>query len=502
MANSHLTRNWLIFIGAVVVFFGLGMLANSVMNRKSEARFAYQPAKVISPTEPRNAVWGENFPRQYQSYQRTQDTTFVSEHGGSAMRDMLEDDPKLVVLWAGYGFAKDYNQGRGHYYSIKDIHNTLRTGGPKGPGDGPMPSTCWTCKSPDVPRLMNEHGIEEFYDGKWADKGSEVVNSIGCADCHDAKTMSLRISRPALVEAFDAMGKDINQSTHQEMRSLVCAQCHVEYYFNSKTPKEGVPYLTFPWKDGMAPEDMLAYYDNIGFSDWTHTISKAPMLKAQHPDYEVYMTGVHAKRGVSCADCHMPYISEGGQKYTNHHLQSPLNNVSNACQVCHREEAKSLIEDVFSRQDKFRENQFALEEMLVRAHIEAGKAWELGATDAQMEEILQGIRHAQWYWDYPVASHGGSFHSPVESNRVLAKGIAEAQEARLKLARLLADLGWNQEVPYPDIETKAKAQAFVGLDMPALQAEKTTFKKNIVPKWLEEAAAREAEWDGEVGGGR
>ena len=57
-------------------------------------------------------------------------------------------------------------------------------------------------------------------------------------------------------------------------------------------------------------------------------------------------------------------------------------------------------------------------------------------------------------------------------------------------------------MPYPDIETKAKAQAYVGLDMPALEAEKADFKKNIVPKWLEEAAAREAEMDADAGGER
>jgi len=409
------------------------------------------------------------------------------------MRDMLEEDPRLVVLWAGYGFSKDYNQGRGHYYAIEDIQNTLRTGAPKGPGDGPMPSTCWACKSPDVPRLMNEHGIEEFYDGKWADKGSEVVNYIGCADCHDSKTMSLRISRPALVEAFESMGKDINQSTHQEMRSLVCAQCHVEYYFNSKLPgKEGTPYLVFPWKDGMSAENMISYYDDIEFSDWTHDISKAPMLKAQHPDYEVFMTGVHAKRGVSCADCHMPYISEGGQKFTDHHIQSPLNKVANACQVCHREETESLIADVFERQDKIKQNQTILEKLLVRAHVEAGKAWELNAQEGQMKNILIDIRHAQWRWDFVAASHGGSFHSPVEMGRILGSGINIAQEARLKLARLLAELGWNHEVPYPDISSKAKAQAFIGLDMDKLESEKAEFIKNVIPRWLEEAKLREA----------
>ena len=122
--------------------------------------------------------------------------------------------------------------------------------------------------------------------------------------------MNLRISRPALIEAFQSMGKDITKASHQEMRSLVCAQCHVEYYFN-KDKIEGVSYLIFPWQNGLTLEDMEKYYDNIGFSDWTHALSRTPMLKAQHPDYEVFQTGTHASRGVSCADCHMPFMSEG-----------------------------------------------------------------------------------------------------------------------------------------------------------------------------------------------
>jgi len=488
-------KNWILFIVTAVVVFLLGMLASNVINRKSEAKFAYTPKVTINENEPRNDVWGKNYPKQYQSYIQTLDTTFSSYQGGSKMHDLLEEDPMLVVLWAGYGFSKDYNQGRGHYYAIDDIHNTLRTGGPTGPDDGPMPSTCWACKSPDVPRLMNEHGIAEFYSGKWASKGNEVVNNIGCADCHNPSDMSLQITRPALVEAFESMGKDITQATHNEMRSLVCAQCHVEYYFNKKTPQEGVPYLTFPWKNGFSVEAMEKYYDDINFSDWTHGLSKAPMLKAQHPGYETYMTGIHADRGVSCADCHMPYKSEGGQKFTDHHIQSPLNNVANSCQVCHREEADKLIENVYTRQKAAAENRLKLEEQLVRAHLEAKKAWDLGATDEQMEEILQGIRHAQWRWDYAAASHGGSFHAPVEIARVLGGAMDVAQTTRLKLARLLSDLGYNEEVPMPDISTKAKAQAFIGLDMEKLVAEKQQFKENVIPQWLEEAKERESKME-------
>lgn len=482
---------WVLFLATVAVVFFLGILASSILERRAEASFAYVQQVSYSQFEPRNDIWGINFPREYQSYLQTSDTSFRSKYSGPAMIDMLEEDPRLVVLWAGYGFSKDYNQSRGHYYAVTDIWNTLRTGGPTEEIKSPMPNTCWTCKSPDVPRLMNEIGAAEFYKGSWETKGHEIINSIGCADCHDAKTMNLRISRPALIEAFDRMGKDITKSSHQEMRSLVCAQCHVEYYFNKETPVKGVPYLTLPWDKGMSVENMEEYYDELGFSDWTHSISKAPMLKAQHPGYELYLTGTHASRGVSCADCHMPYISEGGQKYTSHHVVSPLQNVSNSCQVCHRQETEQLVHDVYERQDRIIGNRNKLEELLVRAHVEASKAWGLGANESQMEAILQDIRHAQWRWDYAAASHGGSFHSPVETGRVISTGITIAQEARLKLARLMADLGHNEEIPYPDIATKEKAQIYIGLNIDKLEAEKAEFKETLLPQWIEKAQERE-----------
>ncbi len=489
---------WTLFIITVVAVFLLGLLASSIMERKAEAEFTYVPQNEIDEFEPRNEKWGENFPREFQSYYQTADTSYNSKYNGGGMIDMLEVDPRLVVLWAGYGFSKDYNQGRGHYYAVSDLVNSLRTGGPLKDDEGPMPSTCWSCKSPDVPRLMNElaegktteEGIAEFYRGKWARFGSEVVNSIGCADCHDSKTMNLKISRPALIEAFESMGKDITKATHQEMRSLVCAQCHVEYYFD-KTKHEKSAYLTFPWKNGMSVEAMEKYYDDINFKDWTHKVSKAPMLKAQHPGYEVYLTGVHADRGVSCADCHMPYRNEGGHKFTDHKIQSPLNNVASSCQVCHREETDKLIANVYERQTKILENRDKLEELIVRAHVEAKVAWDKGATEDQMKDILQGIRHAQWRWDYAAASHGGSFHSPVETSRVIAGGINIAQETRIKLARLFATLGFNEEVPYPDISTKEKAQKFIGMDVEKLKTEKKAFKEQLYPTWLTKAEERE-----------
>jgi nitrite reductase (cytochrome c-552) len=340
---------------------------------------------------------------------------------------------------------------------------------------------------------MEKMGAKDFYKGKWAGKGHEVVNYIGCADCHDPKTMDLRITRPALVEAFQAMGKDIAKATHQEMRSLVCAQCHVEYYFDKKrADAPEIAYLTFPWKSGTTADSALKYYNAIGFTDFTHQLSKAPILKAQHPDYEVFTTGIHAQRGVACADCHMPYVKEGGQKFTSHQITSPLSNISGTCQVCHRESEETLRNNVYDRQRKVKEIRDRSEIALVQAHVDAKAAWDAGATEPEMTAALQHIRNAQWYWDYSAAGHGNAFHSPVEVSRIIGLSIDESNQARILLARVLASHGKNQPVPYPDIATKEKAQAFIGLDIPKLKSEKSEWIKNVLPEWDKKAQARES----------
>lgn len=476
---------WFMFAVTMLAVFMLGLLVSSVMERRTEALFVNKPHQNIKPFESRNEVWGENYPKEFQTYYQTSDTSFSSPYGGGKMRDMLHDDPNMVVLWAGYAFSKDYNQGRGHYYAIEDVYNTLRTGAPKGPQDGPQPSSCWVCKSPDVPRMMDSLGVNEYYKKTWAGLGPNIVNPIGCADCHDPKTMNLRITRPALIEAFKSQGKDITKATHNEMRSLVCAQCHVEYYFD-KHSVEGAAIVTFPWKNGLTVEDMEKYYDTLQFTDFVHALSKTPILKAQHPDYEIYTMGVHGQRGVSCADCHMPYRSEGGQKFTDHKIQSPLNNMANSCQVCHREAEKTLYQNVVDRQNKVHDIRLELEGELVKAHQEAKLAWDKGATEAQMKPILQLIRQAQWRWDYVAASHGGSFHAPLESARIVSSGVTKAGEARIALAKLLGSLGVTT-VQYADISTKEKAQKFIGLDMDKEKANKAEFKKTVVPQWIEQA---------------
>jgi nitrite reductase (cytochrome c-552) len=478
---------WVLFGGTVVVVFLLGLLAASVTERRAEIATLFNNKRVeITGIEPRSEIWGENYPREYETWLKTKEMDFESKHHGNIFQDVLEERPEMVVLWAGYAFSRDYSAPRGHAYAIEDVTNTLRTGAPFTEEENLQPATCWTCKSPDVPRVMAEQGIENFYSATWSHFGDEIVNPIGCADCHDPDNMNIAISRPALIEAFERQDKDIHSTSIQERRTLACAQCHVEYYF-----KGDGKYLTFPWDKGMTVEAMEAYYDEAGFSDWKHSLSRTPMLKAQHPDYELFMLGPHAQRGLSCADCHMPYESEGAIKYSDHQVASPLMNIDRTCLTCHRDSEEDLKNYVYEYQDKILETRNRVEQELVKAHVGAKYAWDNGASETQMEPVLKLIRGAQWRWDFAVASHGASFHAPVETQRILSHSLDMSYQAQIATIRVLASLGVDGEIPMPDISTKEKAQEYIGLDMEKLRKEKDEFVNTVVPEWLAEAKEKE-----------
>lgn len=478
---------WVIFFSIMVIVFLVGMLAASITERRAEIASVFNNRRVeIKELEARSDIWGENYPREYQTWKKTADMDFKSKHMGNMQEDVLEARPEMVVMWAGYAFAMDYGAPRGHMHAVTDVRNTLRTGSPFTEEENMQPGTCWSCKSPDVPRMMHEMGIAEFYKGKWSSLGHEIVNPIGCADCHDHTTMSLNISRPGLIEAFERQGKKVTDATAQEMRSLACAQCHVEYYF-----KGDGKYLTFPWDKGTTVEQIEAYFDEVGHVDWVHKLSKAPILKAQHPDYEIFMMGPHAQRGLSCADCHMPYKVDGGIKYSDHQISSPLRNIANTCQTCHRDSEDNLRNYVYEYQDKALEIRDRVEQEITRAHVYAKNAWDNGATEAQMKEALNLIRQAQWRWDFVVASHGATFHAPVESQRILAHSLDKAHQANQALQSVLFALNVNPaSVKMPDIATKAKAQEYIGLDMKSLGEKKQKFINEVIPQWIKNAEER------------
>ncbi len=470
---------------ATVAIGAMTLLAGNINNKEAERIALAQAPIVAEAVQHKSEEWEKYYPRQYSSWKKTSE--------GKELTDVLKEKPQLVVLWAGYGFSKDYNAPRGHYYALQDNVNTLRTGAPTDGETGPMPTACWTCKSTDVPRIQERDGELAYFTGKWAKYGNEIVNTIGCANCHSNQTGELTVRVPHLNKGLEAAGlPKFEDSTHQEKRNLVCAQCHSEYYFK-KTPwtdKNGVKktakVVTFPWANGLTVEGAEKYYNDEKFTDWTHKLSKTKMLKAQHPGYELFKTGIHAQKGVSCADCHMPYTQEGSVKYSDHQLQNPLETMDRSCMPCHRESEKKLkniVHRKFERKEQLHELTM---DNLAKAHLETAKAMEAGAKDSQLEAIRADIRSAQWKWDYAVASHPGFFHAPEETLRILSVANETAMQARLKLVSLLASLGVNNYIA-PDFSTKEKAQKLAGVPLQKLIDEKNHFKATLEKEWYEQA---------------
>jgi len=442
---------WFILAGSALGVIALGILASTILERREEATLGRLSLKQpIAEWESDSSKWSVSFPSEYDTWKQTSKMDGKTEFGGNVERDHLAMNPRLVVLWAGYSFAKGYNAPRGHMYAVDDVKNTKRN-------NDKLPATCWTCKSPDVPRVMARDGVSKYYAEKFNHYKEDITNPIGCADCHDEKTMALQISRPALKEALERQGKDIAKITHQEMRSLVCAQCHVEYYFKGKKEQ----YLTFPWDNGLTAENFEKYYRESTHVDWVHAISGAKMLKMQHPDYEVFMQGIHAARGVSCADCHMPYKQEGGIKFSDHQIQSPLLNVENSCQVCHKWSEADIKKRVYGMQHKHKEMADQTEDALVSLHLSIGEAASKGATQAELQKPRELVSIAQMYWDYVSANNGMGFHAPQETARVLSKALKIASDGRLALAGVRAKYGLSPAAADVNLATKETAQALI-----------------------------------------
>ena len=379
--------------------------------------------------EARSELFAKDHADQFSSWKNTSESR--------ERTDALAEDPQMVVLWAGYPFSKDYNKPRGHFYALTDVRETLRTGAPKTAEDGPLPMACWSCKGPDVARVIDEKGEDGYFKGMWAKGGPEIVNTIGCADCHDTASKefkegkpALHLSRPYADRAMTAIGKPFKEQGRFDQQSQVCGQCHVEYYFSGPTKA-----VKFPWDKGTTVEQMEQYYDEIGFADWTHALSKTPMLKAQHPEYETWRAGIHGQNNVACVDCHMPKVqNEQGKVYTDHKVGNPFDRFEQTCRNCHTQSKEMLQGIVQQRKDAVTEIKLKVEKQLVHAHFEAKAAWDAGATEAEMKDILQDIRHAQWRWDFSIASHGVQMHAPEVALRMLGTALDKAADARTKLA--------------------------------------------------------------------
>jgi nitrite reductase (cytochrome c-552) len=425
MSQSSSSRQIVVYVIIFVVAAALtaaiaGLLVN-ITGRKQEA--AQYPLKVveIAQGELDPAVWGKNFPFQYDSFTKTQEDYGQTPYGGSEPYSKLEKYPAMVRLWAGYAFSKDHNEERGHYYAQIDQENTQRVKLVDQPG------ACANCHAAETPQLIAEMGWENFNHTPYNDLKDKLHFGSSCADCHNPETMDLVITRPALKNALEERGVDLSKVTRQEMRTYVCAQCHVEYYFKGEDK-----VLTFPWSQGLTMDAIEQHYDSYGFKDFAHKETGAPMIKIQHPEYELWSTGLHASSGVACADCHMPYMRQGSVKVSDHWLRSPLQNINQSCGTCHNISEEKLIERVGTIQTKTAGLLRRSEEALIDAIDAIVAAREAGFTDDQLAEVLQLHRSAQLRWDFVSSENSTGFHSPQESARILAESTDLARQAQLK----------------------------------------------------------------------
>lgn len=410
----------LVFVGAVLLTVGVAALLLNIDQRQGEARQSPLRVVEIAADELDPAVWGQNFPVQYEMFSRTEEDTVATTFGGSVPYSRLERYPSLLRLWAGYAFTLEHNEERGHFYALTDQLESERVLQRNQPG------ACANCHAAETPLLIAAMGWEEFNHTPYNELSADLHTGSSCHDCHNAETMELTITRPAFVNAMATRGIDVAEATHQEMRTYVCAQCHVEYYFAGEDK-----ILTFPWSEGLAIENIEQYYINNGHIDWTHTESNSPLLKMQHPEFEMYSSGIHSDSGVACADCHMPYTRVGSVKYSDHWLRSPLTNVSAACQTCHNVEEDELINRVIEIQTITSNLLHDTEEALIGAIDAIVVAQTAGATDEQLEAARTLHRSAQMRWDFVSSENSTGFHSPQEAARILAEAIDLARQAQI-----------------------------------------------------------------------
>jgi nitrite reductase (cytochrome c-552) len=428
---------------------GVALLVN-ILERKSEARNPFYRVVELDDTVTDPAAWGKNFPLQYDSYRRTVDQVRTRFGGSEAVprtpteadprsivaQSRLEEDPRLKTMWAGYAFATDFREERGHAYMLDDQTYTERQIVARQPG------TCLNCHASTYTAMRQlgggdlVKGFEALNRLPYAEARGHVSHPVARIDCHASDTMQLRVTRPAFMEGIRAVkaaegvkNYDVNRdATRQELRAFVCGQCHVEYYFKGADKR-----LVYPWSKGLKVEQILAYYDAEQFRDWTHAETGAPALKAQHPEFEMWSQGIHARSGVACADCHMPYARVGALKISDHHVRSPLLNVNRACQSCHRwseDELKARVLVIQQRTYGLRNR--AMDALTALIGDIKGAAAD-GRSEAQLAPARDFQRRAQFYLDFVEAENSMGFHAPQEAARILAESIDFTRQGQLAL---------------------------------------------------------------------
>jgi nitrite reductase (cytochrome c-552) len=442
----------IIVLGLFVIFTAALLFLYGCPPQKTET---FKPVKiadgVIDPAE-----WGKAYPLHYDLWKMTADPTPVGKSTykkgydtDKIVYDKLSEFPYLALLFNGWGFGIEYNEPRGHWFMLKDQleidESRLKAGG-----------VCLTCKTPYSVQLEKEMGAD-YYSKPWKEVHAKIPQQhqelgVACIDCHSNKDMSLKISRGfTLVKALESMGVQQDRLTRQELRSLVCAQCHVTYNIIKDKDMKSVG-IYFPWQKSkwgnITIEDLIKQFrSDPSIGEWKQNVTGYKMAFIRHPEYEMFTNkSVHWKADASCADCHMPYTKVGSYKVSDHRVMSPLKNDMKACVQCHSESAEWLKEQVLAIQDR-------TVSLMLRAGYATATAAKLLEKTHQAQESGKKIdkklydKAKEYYEDafyrciYVGAENSIGFHNPTEASRILGDSIAFATKSEALLRQALALAG-------------------------------------------------------------
>ncbi|HEU4385084.1 MAG TPA: ammonia-forming cytochrome c nitrite reductase subunit c552 [Anaeromyxobacteraceae bacterium] len=517
-----------------LVAIGVAALLVNIAERKEQAKHTFVKLVEVTDNDVDPAKWGTNWPREYDGYKRTSEPTYTKYGGGGHRANESQPppqksdrDPWLKRVFAGYLFAVDYRDRRGHAYALFDQENTRRNV----PAENKQSGNCLHCHASVMP-LYAKLGKEALPQGSRAEqiqaglvKAGELdywvahkqlgelaggkVHPVSCVDCHDPQSMEIRVTRPAFITGIQKLAAGPGAVPHlpsierwrrgdraklydpnldasrQEKRSYVCGQCHVEYFCGKGQT------IFFPWGEGLKVEEQEKLYDAMQvkgarFKDWVHAETGMEVIKAQHPEFEVWSMGVHARSGVACADCHMSYKREGAQKLSEHWVRSPILSANRSCAGCHpysddelkarveaiqdrhfalmtragqaavamidaivavrkpyddraREAATLKAKEALQKQEDYQKLPKEEQEKKLAAAVKANllAAWrEVVAKEPAIKELETLQRAAQWRLDYVAAENSMGFHAPQEMARILGESIDLSRQAQVKAALL------------------------------------------------------------------
>ncbi len=411
---------------------------------------------VIPDGEIDPSLWGKAYPEEYELWKKTADPIAkrtskykTGMDGGLITVDKLSEFPYMALLFNGWGFGAEYNEPRGHANMIRDQleidSSRLKAGG-----------VCLTCKTPYAPKLQKELGLD-YYKKPFKEvldliPEKERTLGVACIDCHSNKDMTLKISRGfTLTKALQDMGTNPDALTRQEMRSTVCAQCHVTYAINKDAEGKSTG-VYFPWQNSkwgaITIEDIIKRLrSDETVKEWKQTVTGFKMAFIRHPEFEFWTNNsVHFKAGASCADCHMPYTKIGVYKVSDHRVMSPVQNEMRACHQCHAQSPDWLKERVFSIQDR-------TVSMMLRSGYATATVAKLFETTHKARDAGKIIdeelyKKAKDFYEeafyralFMGAENSIGFHNPTEGLRILGDSIAFATKSEGFLRQLLAKAG-------------------------------------------------------------